>query len=333
MNNSKKLSEKKLWIIIPSIIVFIGLVIFLILYFTRIKKTPSPTTPAPTTPSLTTPSPTTSPLINSSLLFTDASQALITNSSFNILDLTSINTFTVEAWFFQISTFGNDSVTICADTTFGYTYYWSLSFNSSTNYVNFNWLAKDGKVYYIYHDGSQSPPNTLIPLNTWCHIALSVNNGSVSLFINGNKLNLDSNSAPSFINTSSTFTALTIGNLVNNGTMSLERVGTDYSEGISRDGSTQVSKHSPLVRDLSHSRFNLQGNLTNLRINNTKALYSSNFTPNFPLASIPGTSLLLLTQKNAPFADSSGNNVTVTVTPVGTPFPQVTSASPSSYPK
>jgi len=116
-------------------------------------------------------------------------------------------------------------------------------------------------------------------------------------------------------------------------TMSLERVGTDYSEGISRDGSTQVSKHSPLVRDLSHSRFNLQGNLTNLRINNTKALYSSNFTPNFPLASIPGTSLLLLTQKNAPFADSSGNNVTVTVTPVGTPFPQVTSASPSSYPK
>ena len=62
MNDSKKLSEKKMWIIISSSIVFIGLVVFLILYFTRSSTaptTPAPTTPAPTTPAPTTPAPTT----------------------------------------------------------------------------------------------------------------------------------------------------------------------------------------------------------------------------------------------------------------------------------
>ena len=217
--------------LITLVIIIVVVFLFLKIFILKSKKTS--TTTALTTTALTT----SSPLINSSLSFSNASQALITKSNFNILDLTSINTFTVEAWFFQKSTFSTKSITICADTTVGFTYYWSLSFNFSTNNVNFVWMAKDGKVYNIYHDGSQSSPNTLIPLNTWCHIALSVNNGNVILFINGNKLNLDSNSAPSFTKTSSTFTALTIANLVNDST----------------------------------SRFNLQGNLTNLRINKYKS--------------------------------------------------------------
>ena len=38
--------------------------------------------------------------------------------------------------------------------------------------------------------------------------------------------------------------------------MSMGHVGVDDSEGIVRNGSTQVSKHSPLVRDLTHSHYN-----------------------------------------------------------------------------
>ena len=75
--------------------------------------------------------------------------------------------------------------------------------------------------------------------------------------------------------------------------------------------------------------FNLLGNLTNLRINNKTSLYSSNFTPTFPLTSISGTSLLLLTQPNAPYADSSENNATVNL--VGSTNPSFSSLSPSSY--
>ena len=155
--------------------------------------------------------------------------------------------------------------------TQGYTKWWSLSFNTNNNTLLFYWIDNLGGKEITGYDVSQT-----IPLSGWTHMAVSVNSGTTKMFINGTELGLTGDVIP-FIGTAASTSQLQVGNWVNNGT----------------------------------NRFNLKGNLSNLRVNNTTALYTSSFTPLYPLTSISGTSLLLLTDGNSPTSDSSGNDVSV----------------------
>ena len=194
-----------------------------------------------------------------------ADQSLTVSIS-DTLDLRSTTTFTAESWVYPTSPIGGQ-ITIIGDTA-GYTKWWSLSF--IVNYgVSFYWIDSIG--------GNEVHSNDiLIPLNTWSNISLSVDSGTIRMFVNGTELTLSGSVIP-FIGTAGSTGQLQIGNWVNNGT----------------------------------NNFNLKGNLTNLRTNTT-ALYTSNYTPIYPLTSVSGTTLLLLTDGNNPTADSSGNNVPVT---------------------
>jgi hypothetical protein len=56
------------------------------------------------------------------------------------------------------------------------------------------------------------------------------------------------------------------------------------------------------------------GYITNVRLNNTTAVYTNDgLTPIVPLTNMAGTTLLLLVEGNAPFFDSSVLDNTVTV--------------------
>ena len=153
----------------------------------------------------------------------------------------------------------------------GYTNWWSFSFNTNNNTLRFYWIDNVGGKEIIGYNITQT-----IPLNTWTNVALSINSGTTKMFINGVELGLTGDVVP-FIGTVGSTGQLQVGNWVNNGT----------------------------------NRFNLKGNLTNLRVNNTTSLYTSTFTPSYPLTSVSGTTLLLLTDGNSPTSDSSGNNVLV----------------------
>ena len=153
----------------------------------------------------------------------------------------------------------------------GYTNWWSFSFNTNNNTLRFYWIDNVGGKEIIGSDITQT-----IPLSTWTNVALSINSGTTKMFINGVELGLTGDVVP-FIGTAGSTGQLQVGNWVNNGT----------------------------------NRFNLKGNLTNLRVNNTTSLYTSTFTPSYPLTSVSGTTLLLLTDGNSPTSDSSGNDVLV----------------------
>ena len=153
----------------------------------------------------------------------------------------------------------------------GYTNWWSFSFNTNNNTLRFYWIDNVGGKEIIGSDITQT-----IPLSAWTNVALSINSGTTKMFINGVELGLTGDVVP-FIGTVGSTGQLQVGNWVNNGT----------------------------------NRFNLKGNLTNLRVNNTTSLYTSTFTPSYPLTSVSGTTLLLLTDGNSPTSDSSGNNVLV----------------------
>ena len=115
-----------------------------------------------------------------------------------------------------------------------------------------------------------------IAANSWNHIAASVNAGSGRLFLNGNQVGSTTTiSACSF-----TPVGASVGRLSNGYT-----IGTpDYA-----------------------------GYISNVRVVQSTAIYTSNFTPpTAPLSSIPNTSLL--TCQSSSFTDFSPNNFTITVT-------------------
>jgi hypothetical protein len=165
-----------------------------------------------------------------------------------------------------------DQITVFGDTA-GYTKWWSLSFNTNTNTLLFYWIDNIlGGKEITGYDVSQT-----IPLSGWTHVAISVNSGTTKMFINGTELGLTGDVIP-FSGTAGSTSQLQVGNWVNNGS----------------------------------NRFNLKGNLSNLRVNNTTALYTSGFTPSYLLTPVLGTSLLLKTRSSGPIYDSSPQHVNVT---------------------
>jgi hypothetical protein len=111
-------------------------------------------------------------------------------------------------------------------------------------------------------------------LNTWTHVAVTKESGSIKLWVNGTQAG----------STYSAF-ALNMGS-----SMALRIMGDHNAAG------------------------NGSGNLSNIRVVRGTALYTARFTPPIqPLTAVSGTNLLLNTANGANFlTDSSNNNLTIT---------------------
>jgi len=120
-----------------------------------------------------------------------------------------------------------------------------------------------------------------ITLNTWYHVAMVSNAGNTSIYINGSQ----SGSTVALTEPTSSSPTLFIG---------YDTVGT--------------------------VNFQYKGYLTNIRIVNGSAVYTSNFTPTLPLTNVPNTKLLLLVNNGYALTDTSSSPMTVT-----------NSASPVTY--
>jgi hypothetical protein len=113
-------------------------------------------------------------------------------------------------------------------------------------------------------------------LNTWVHVAVTRESGSIKMWVNGTQ------------------------------------AGSTYSARVLDMGSSMQLR---IMGDHNASG-NGSGNLTNVRVVRGTAVYTATFTPpTSPLTAISGTHLLLSTTNDANFIkDSSSNNLTVTNT-------------------
>jgi hypothetical protein len=157
-----------------------------------------------------------------------------------------------------------------------------------------------GKLAFYHYTGAQvtSTGNDTIPLNTWTHIAMSINSGAIKLFVNGNLQTI----------TGATTTA------AQSGAFGYLLIGGFY---------TFTGGYAYI------------GYVNNLRIVKS-ALYSTAFTPSTtPL--LPITNTGLLTCQSNRFIDISPNNFTLTTGSTMTvssesPFsPAYTQPTPLSY--
>ena len=180
------------------------------------------------------------------------------------------STFTVEAWVYMTATptapygvvVGDMSATV--DTN-----YWSFGINSS-NRVAFYWYSGSA---------NNVSGSTTIALNTWYHIAISVNTNAISMYVNGVAQTLSGTTT------------------LSNRTATLNYLSLAQTFYIS-------------------SAAVFSGYISNLRVVSGTAVYTGGFTPSaVPLTAISGTSLL--TCQTNRFQDTSTNALTLTAT--GTP--------------
>jgi hypothetical protein len=150
------------------------------------------------------------------------------------------------------------------------------------DYPNKEWLFRftSSSIDFYYstdglNDSGGFVTSTTIPLNTWCHIAVTRSGSNLYTFLNG--VLLSTNSFTQTFYASSIVTA--IGNFPNSG--------------ISDTG--------------------MRGYISNFRLVKGTALYTSSFTPSTtPLTAVSGTQLL--TCQSNRYLDNSSNNFTVTPT-------------------
>ena len=138
-------------------------------------------------------------------------------------------------------------------------------------------LNTSGNVVFRYWTGVEQKVTTsaTVTLNTWSHIAFVYDGTNLSIYINGTR----------YANAVKVSGADTSTNPLNIGT---SRYGSS--------GSTQTY---------------FTGYISNVRVVNGTALYTSNFTPSTtPLTAVSGTSLL--TCQSNRFIDNSSNNFTLT---------------------
>lgn len=149
--------------------------------------------------------------------------------------------------------------------------------NGATNYMSFGPVNYAGVQYVgLYWVGGSSAgcygTTTPLALNTWYHIAISVSANSIKLFVNG------------ILQTLSGTSTLT------------NRGGTAGAYAIGNYNSNTCA---------------FTGHISNLRVVNGTALYSTSFTPSTtPLTAVTNTTLL--TCQSNRFMDNSANNFTVT---------------------
>lgn len=125
---------------------------------------------------------------------------------------------------------------------------------------------------YYYSDGISIIGSTTIALNKWCHLAVTKSNDTVRIFVNG----------------------------VLNG--SAIKVSSDFVKYIGKLGTTSSGT----------LMYPLMGNVSNVRVVNGTALYTSSFIPSMmPLNSVTDTVLLTAQHPNL-FVDNSPYKNTVT---------------------
>jgi hypothetical protein len=107
------------------------------------------------------------------------------SSSSTVISSTT-STFTIEGWIYQTAaTVGTNIPSIIGD----------MSPTSFSAYWSFGTLAS-GALSFYWYDGSNSlsaVTTTTVPLNTWVHIAVSVNSNTISMYINGVQQSLTGN--------------------------------------------------------------------------------------------------------------------------------------------
>jgi len=188
--------------------------------------------------------------------------------------------FTVEAWIYPIAAQQTD---INTNRNF-------ILFNQGGPFNSAEWgFFYNGFSIGMLWDGYSAPlgdntvsttigPSPIILINQWSHVAFCVSTinsvqNCFQMFVNG-------------VSKTSTTTLKFTGALAPSATIYI--------------GAFPQYKPTGFV-----------GNITNVRLHPTQALYSSDFTPQYPLENVPGTSLLLLTYENEPTKDSSAFNYPV----------------------
>jgi hypothetical protein len=204
----------------------------------------------------------------------NGSSAFTNNQS--VLMSTSTSTFTIEAWVYMTAaptSGGANRVSVLSDGDQSSTTYWGFGVNSSN------------QISWFWYSGSSNSctGNTIIGLNTWTHIAISVSSNTINMFVNG------------VLQTLSGTTTLT------------NRAGTTF-------GDTGIA--FSIAKNYASA---LTGYISNLRFISGTSLYSSTFTPTTtPLTAVSGT--VLLTCQSNRFVDNSTSVYTLTT--VGTPSVQ-----------
>ena len=190
---------------------------------------------------------------------------------------TTTSTFTIEAWIFQTA----------YPVAQGGPVQPSLVGDQNPTGAGANWMfgvLSTGLLSFWWNDTGVKAcvGNTVTPLNTWVHVAVSVSANAIKLFVNGQLQTLTGNT--------------TLGNR-----------GSDQ-------GRTTIGQYAG-------TNSYIYGYVSNLRIVTGTALYSTSFTPSTtPLTAISGTTFLTL-QNNTTFKDASTNNRTITPTLAsGQPF-------------
>jgi len=186
------------------------------------------------------------------------SASTIIGSAFN-----ATVTFTAEAWIYPLSRHSGGGAVlgyvVGQMQLAGSAVDWSFGPDSNGNLVLF-WYAGSDQI---------SKGGSIIPLNTWTHIALSVSNGVIRMFVNG---------------VQETLTGLT--------STTASSTTTNY-----------ISSGGYLYAGTTWQGFN--GYISNLRVIGKRAVYTANFTPSTtPLIATTDTTLLVNNQNR--FNDISG---------------------------
>jgi hypothetical protein len=173
--------------------------------------------------------------------------------------------FTVEAWVYMTATPGGTDAIIAGLGEYGTDSDWNFNVNSSRQLT-----------FYINAiTTSFTNTGTLVPLNTWTHVAASrsgTGTNNLKVFVNG-------------VGQSFTTNSTTVGTGLRNLTIGADQNGDES---------------------------NLTGYISNLRFVNGTGVYTADFTPpTTPLTAITNTSLLCL-QDNR-FIDNSSNAFAITV--------------------
>ena len=201
---------------------------------------------------------------SSSVSFNGINQYLtVPTSSF----LTPSNTYTVEFWLYPVS---NPA---------GIAAIYQVSNSNTSAFGDFSiQLNSTGKMVFNVRPSTGAAVVTItttasVTLNTWSHIAISVNSGSAILFING----------------------------VNSGTSTV----------VVMDGTQTFCSIGYLNNGYTAGQSYFAGHISNLRVVKNAALYTANFTkPTAPLTAITNTSLL--TCQSPTIIDNSINNLSIT---------------------
>ena len=181
------------------------------------------------------------------------------------------NNFTIEAWINLSTTPSNFNIIFGCESV---TYDGILFGISTSNTIQIN-ISSNGSTYNLFNGSTFA---TVIKTNTWTHVALIRNNGTLYAYING-------------VQDSTTYNIST--NSIYFNSVAVGAIG---------------------IRPPTQSLY-FPGYISNLRVVNGTAVYTSNFTPSTtPLTAIANTALL--TCQSNRFIDNSTN--AFTLTPSGT---------------